>query len=402
MDERNRVFVWQGVDAAGVVIKGRRSGRSAALVRALLIRDGIRVTRLRAAPPTWLHWSVGHGRMDPAGFSRQLATMLNAGIPLLQAFDVMSRTNTDDARAALLASLKREVASGLGLAEAMQRHPAWFDVLYCNLVRVGEQSGTLDRQLEQLANMLEQRQAMIKRLRKAMLYPSLLLLVGLGVSALLLLEVVPRFQGLFAGLGGELPPFTRWVIAVSEGLAGALGWLLAALASAAVGARMVWRRRPGVRLWTIRVVLRVPVFGALLSQAALARFARGLATTYTAGVPLLDALGTVARACGDPLHEQAILGVRQAMGNGQSLQGAMASDPLFSPLLVQMVAIGESSGRLDDMLERAAQHYEDQARQTMEQLTGLLEPVIVLILGVLVGGLVIAMYLPIFQLSALM
>lgn len=402
MDERNRVFMWQGVDAAGAVIKGQRSGRSAAVVRALLTRDGVQVTRISAAPPAWLRWPARQGRVDPAGFSRQLATMLKAGIPLLQAFDVMSRTNTDEARAALLASLKREVAGGLGLAEAMQRHPAWFDALYCNLVRVGEQSGTLDRQLEQVADLLEQRQAMIKRLRKAMLYPSLLLLVGLGVAALLLLEVVPRFQGLFAGLGDELPPFTRWVIAVSEGLAGALGWLLAALASAVVGARMVWRRRPGVRLWTVRVVLRVPVFGALLSQAALARFARGLATTYAAGVPLLDALGTVARVCGDPLHEQAILGVRQAMGNGQSLQGAMAGDPLFSPLLVQMVAIGESSGRLDDMLERAAQHYEDQARQTMEQLTGLLEPTIVLILGVLVGGLVIAMYLPIFQLSALM
>ncbi|WP_434772581.1 type II secretion system F family protein [Pseudomonas entomophila] len=402
MDERNRVFVWQGVNAAGVALKGQRSGRSAALVRALLTREGIRVTRVSTAPPAWLRWPTRQGRVDPAGFSRQLATMLKAGIPLLQAFEVMSRTTTEPARATLLSSLTREVAGGLGLAEAMQRHPAWFDALYCNLVRVGEQSGTLDRQLEQLADMLEQRQAMIRRLRKAMLYPALLLLVGLGVSALLLLEVVPRFQGLFAGLGGELPPFTQWVIAASEGLAGALGWLLAALAGTLAGARAAWRRRPEVRLWTMRAVLRVPVFGALLSQAALARFARGLATTYAAGVPLLDALGTVARACGDPLHEQAILALRQAMGNGQSLQGAMVGEPLFTPLLVQMVAIGESSGRLDDMLERAAQHYEDQARQTMEQLTGLLEPTIVLILGVVVGGLVIAMYLPIFQLSALM
>ncbi|MDO7912518.1 type II secretion system F family protein [Pseudomonas sp. 22-AL-CL-001] len=402
MDERNRVFVWQGVDAAGAVVKGRRSGRSAAIVRALLIREGIRVTRLGAAAPSWLRWPVRQAPVNPAGFSRQLATLLKAGIPLLQGFDVMSRGGIDGASKALLASLKREVAGGLGLADAMQRHPVWFDALYCNLVRVGEQSGTLDRQLEQLADMLEQRQAMIKRLRKAMLYPALLLVVGLGVSALLLLEVVPRFQGLFASLGGELPVFTQWVIVLSEGLAGALGWILAVGLVGVLGARTAWRRHLPLRLWTIRVVLRLPVFGALLSQAALARFARGLATTYAAGVPLLDALGTVARACGDPLHEQAILALRQGMGGGQSLNGAMAGDRLFPPLLVQMVAIGESSGRLDDMLERAAQHYEGQTRQTMEQLTGLLEPMIVLILGVVVGGLVVAMYLPIFQLSALL
>ncbi|MBJ9976649.1 type II secretion system F family protein, partial [Pseudomonas sp. S30] len=339
--------------------------------------------------------------VEAPGFSRQLATLLKAGVPLLQAFEVMARSGVDERMVELLRRVQQDVAAGLGLADALQRQPQGFDGLYCNLVRVGEQSGTLDRQLEQLADMLERRQALRRRVKKAMLYPMILLLTGLGVAALLLLEVVPRFEGMFSGVGKELPAFTRWVIDLSEGLGRHVLWLSALVVGVGLGVGKAYRDHLPARLWMIRQALRVPVFGRLLSHAALARFARSLGTAYGAGVALLDALHTVAPASGDALHEAAIRQLRQGMANGLGLNQAMALEPLFTPLLVQLTAIGESSGTLDAMLNKAACHYEEQVGLALEQLTSLLEPAIVLILGVLVGGLVVAMYLPIFQLGSL-
>lgn len=401
MNPSTHLYSWRGTDASGATVSGQVSGRSPAYARAGLQRQGIRVVSLR--PAGGLQWRLPKPRekADPAVFSRQLATLLRAGVPLLQAFEVMGRSGCSAGQAALLDKLKRDVGSGLGLADALQRHPAWFDDLYCNLVRVGEQSGTLDRQLEQLAGMLEQHQLLRKRVRKAMLYPLLLLLTGLGVSAVLLLEVIPRFEQLFAGFDTALPAFTQWVIDLSTGL-GRFGPLLLSITfGLGFGVARLYRKHAPARLWITARALRIPVFGKLLSQAALARFARTLATSYTAGVPLLDALVTVARACGNDLHEQAVQRLRLGMANGQALNQAMASDPLFPPLLVQLTAIGESSGTLDQMLDKSASHYEEQVRHALDQLTGLLEPAIVVVLGVLVGGLVVAMYLPIFQLGSL-
>jgi len=401
MTSTSLLYRWHGTDANGTPVSGQTPGRSPAYVRAGLIRQGITVASLR--PASGLAFSLPKRRVkaDPAGFSRQLATLLKAGVPLLQAFEVMGRSGCDAAQAALLARLKQDVASGLGLADALQRHPGWFDTLYCNLVRVGEQSGTLDRQLEQLAGMLEQRLALHKKVRKAMIYPLLLLLTGLGVSAVLLLEVIPQFQSLFAGFDTALPAFTQWVIDLSTGLGRYAPLLLVGVAMLGLAGRQLYRQHAPARLWISQRVLGLPVFGALLRQAAMARFARSLATSYAAGVPLLDAMGTVAKVSGGELHEHAILRLRQGMANGQGLNQAMATEPLFPPLLVQLVAIGESSGTLDTMLEKAASHYEEQVSQALEQLTSLLEPAIVLVLGLLVGGLVVAMYLPIFQLGSL-
>ncbi|MBA1202573.1 type II secretion system F family protein [Pseudomonas capeferrum] len=401
MSTKTHLFAWEGIDASGTPVKGQASGRTLTIVQAGLQRQGIQVSRLRVASRLTWRLPARAGKADPAGFSRQLATLLKAGVPLLQAFEVMSRSGCSASLETLLRTLGRDVAAGLSLADALQRNPMWFDALYCDLVRVGEQSGTLDRQLEQLAGMLEQRQALRKRVRKAMLYPLLLLVTGLSVAALLLLEVVPRFQSLFASFDRALPAFTQWVIDLSQALASHAGWLAPSLCVSALGLQQAYRRKPEVRVWLMRQALRLPILGMLLSQAALARFARCLATAYSAGVPLLDALATVAPTSGDPLHERAILRLRQGMGNGQGLHQAMAEDPLFTPLLIQLSAIGESSGTLDEMLARAASHYEDQVSQSLEQLTSLLEPAIVLILGVLVGGLVVAMYLPIFQLGNL-
>ncbi|WP_349976614.1 type II secretion system F family protein [Pseudomonas sp. WHRI 8519] len=401
MNHSTQLYAWQGTDANGAAVRGQMAGRSPAYVRAGLQRQGIRVASLRPAGGLAWRWPERRVKSDPAGFSRQLATLLKAGVPLLQAFEVMGRSGCSAGQAALLERLQQDVAAGLGLADALQRHPQWFDGLYCNLVRVGEQSGTLDRQLEQLAGMLEQRQVLLKRVRKAMLYPLLLLLTGLGVSAVLLLEVIPRFESLFSGFDAGLPAFTQWVIDLSTGLGRHGPLLLISLLGVMLGVRQLYRRHAPARLWIACYVLRLPVFGRLLGQAALARFARSLATAYAAGVPLLDGLATVARACGGELHERAVLRLRQGMANGQGLHQAMAAEPLFPPLLVQLTAIGESSGTLDQMLEKAASLYEDQVSQALDQLTSLLEPAIVLILGLLVGGLVVAMYLPIFQLGSL-
>lgn len=234
-------------------------------------------------------------------------------------------------------------------------------------MRVGEQSGTLDRQLEQLAGMLEQRQALFKKVRKAMLYPLLLLLTGLGVSAILLLEVIPRFQSLFAGFDAALPAFTQWVIDLSTGLGRHAPLLLITSVALCLGVNALYRKHAPARLWISRQVLRLPVFGRLIGQAALARFARSLGTAYAAGVPLLDALGTVAGACGGDLQQQAVLRLRQGMANGQGLHQAMAAEPMFPPLLIQLTAIGESSGTLDQMLDKAASHYEEQVSQALDQ-----------------------------------
>jgi type IV pilus assembly protein PilC len=401
MKHSTQRYAWHGTDASGAAVSGQISGRSPAYVRAGLQRQGIRVARLRPAGGLAWRWPKAREKRDPAGFSRQLATLLKAGVPLLQAFEVMGRSGCDAGQAALLQRLQQDVGAGLGMADALQRHPGWFDGLYCNLVRVGEQSGTLDRQLEQLAGMLEQRQALFKKVRKAMLYPLLLLLTGLGVSAILLLEVIPRFQSLFAGFDAALPAFTQWVINLSTGLGRHAPLLLITSVVLCLGVNALYRKHAPARLWISRQVLRLPVFGRLIAQAALARFARSLATAYAAGVPLLDALGTVAGACGGDLQQQAVLRLRQGMANGQGLHQAMAAEPMFPPLLIQLTAIGESSGTLDQMLDKAASHYEEQVSQTLDQLTSLLEPAIVAILGVLVGGLVVAMYLPIFQLGSL-
>lgn len=401
MSTTSRIYTWEGTDRSGARVSGQCEGRSPAWVRAGLLRQGISIARLRPVGGWQLSWPQRRGKPDAAGFSRQLATLLKAGVPLLQAFEVMGRSGGDESLGRLLVKLQQDVAAGLGLADALQRQPLWFDRLYCNLVRVGEQSGKLDGQLEELANMLDQRQALQRRVRKAMIYPLLLLLTGLGVSALLLLEVVPRFQELFAGFDKSLPAFTQWVLDLSTGLARHAPWLGVLMVLSTVALRWLYRHNAVARLWISLRVLEVPVLGRLLAQAALARFARSLGTAYTAGVPLLDALATVASVSGGVVHEQAILRLRQDMANGLGLHQAMSADRLFPPLLVQLAAIGESSGTLDQMLGKAASHYEEQVSQALDHLTGLLEPAIVLILGVLVGGLVVAMYLPIFQLGSL-
>ena len=399
MTASNRMYSWQGTNAQGAAISGQSAARSPALIRAQLRQRGIRPGRIDSVrPPLW-QWRRPLDGKALSQFSRQLATLVKAGVALLQALDVVAQSSANPAMASLLGAIKADIAAGSSLATALRRHPHYFDRLYCNLVDAGEQSGSLEVVLAQVAALQEQRQALRARLKKAMTYPLLVLLVGFGVSALLLLEVVPRFQSLFGGFGAELPAFTQQVIGLSQWLGAHFWWLLITFGSACGAGVWGYRHKPALRLWLVRLALRLPVLGSLLRHAALARFARTLSTSFGAGVPLVEALGTVAGACGNPVYEQALHKVREDLASGLALNVALRASGLFPALVVQMCAIGETAGTLDDMLARIASHYEQAIDHLLDTLTALIEPLIVLILGLLVGSLVIAMYLPIFQLG---
>lgn len=397
---KTRTYSWQGVDHNGARVSGRSDGQSPALVKAMLRKRGIRTTRIhharRFSAPTLSR------RIDSAQLtqlSRHLATLYQAGIPLMHGLDIIAEGSKNPRLVSLLHSLKRDIGAGHSLAEALRKHPRYFDALFCNLVAVGELSGRLDSLLEQLATFQEKRATLRARMKKAMFYPLLVLMVGLGVASLLLLQVVPQFEVLFAGMGADLPAFTLMVIDLADWLSSHLLLLAGVLLGGGLALRQAFRKHRGFHLWLLRIGHRLPVLGPLLQHAALARFARTLCTCFAAGIPLAEALGPVARACDNALFEQAVLRLRQGLNHGLSMSAAMRSNPLFPPLCVQMCGIGETSGTLDDMLDRIASHHEQAIDQLMENLTSLLEPVIVLVLGLLIGSLVIAMYLPIFQLG---
>ncbi|WP_422422810.1 type II secretion system F family protein [Pseudomonas sp. GZD-222] len=393
-------YNWQGTTAQGAQVSGESRGRSPTLLRAELRKRGIRPIRVeRVRAGLWRKQGTLNTR-ELSQFSRQLASLICSGVALLQAFEVIAQSSSNPALINLLGALKTDISAGSTLADALRRHPRYFDGLYCNLIAAGEQSGSLESVLEQVASLQEQRQALRSRLKKAMTYPLVVLLTGLGVSSLLLLEVVPQFQTMFSGFGAELPAFTRRVIGLSDWLGQYVVWLLLGVAGSAWGLYQGYQRQPAFRLWCLGLALKLPVVGELLSNAALARFARTLSTSFAAGVPLVEALGPVAGACGNPLYEQAVLRLRKDLASGQSLSQAMASSGLFPRLMQQMCAIGETGGTLDDMLGRVASHYESAIERLLDNLASLLEPLIVLILGLLVGSLVIAMYLPIFQLGS--
>jgi len=393
-------YSWQGTTLQGARVSGESHGRSPALLRAELRKRGIRPVKVeRVHTGLWRRQGTV-GTRELSQFSRQLASLICSGVALLQALEVIAQSSSNPALVSLLGALKTDIGAGSSLADALRRHPQCFDALHCNLVAAGEQSGSLETVLEQVASLQEQRQALRSRLKKAMTYPLIVLLTGLGVSSLLLLEVVPQFQAMFSGFGAQLPAFTRAVIGLSAWFEQYFFWLLLCVAGSAWSLCQAYRRQPAFRLRCLGLALKLPVVGDLLSHAALARFARTLSTSFAAGVPLVEALGPVAGACGNPLYEQAVLRLRKDLASGQSLSQAMAGSPLFPRLMQQMCLVGETGGTLDDMLGRVASHYESAVERLLDSLASLLEPLIVLILGLLVGSLVIAMYLPIFQLGS--
>ncbi|MEN5094699.1 type II secretion system F family protein [Pseudomonas protegens] len=393
------VYLWQGTDGQGHKMAGELSAANPALIRAQLRRQGITPTRVRRKPRVWLRLGQRVKAREIALFTRQLATLMQAGVPLLQALEIIAESFVQPLMRQLLASLKRDIEAGSSLATALRRHPRHFDELYCNLVDAGEQAGALDTLLERVATYREKSENLKARVKKAMVYPLAVIGVAILVSSILLLKVVPQFQSLFAGFNAQLPLLTQWVIALSHVIQSHGGWLLSAGLLMGGGIRQAYRRSARLRDAVDQGLLRLPLAGPLLHKSAVARYARTLATTFAAGVPLVQALDSVAGASGNKVYRQAVERIRQQVASGMQLNFAMRASGVFPTMAIQMTAIGEESGMLDHLLEKVAAHYEVEVDHLVDSLTSLMEPLIMVILGSIVGALVVAMYLPIFQLG---
>ncbi len=397
---RTSVFSWEGTDRKGSKVKGELSGASPALVKAQLRKQGISPQKVRKKSVSLFGAGKKIKPMDIALFTRQMATMMKAGVPLLQSFDIIGEGFDNPNMRKLVDDLKQEVAAGNSFATALRKKPQYFDDLYCNLVDSGEQSGALETLLDRVATYKEKTEALKAKIKKAMNYPIAVVLVAVIVSAILLIKVVPQFQEVFANFGAELPAFTLMVIGLSEALQEWWFIILAGLIAGAFAFKEGHKRSEKFRNWFDRLLLKVPVVGDILYKSSVARFARTLSTTFAAGVPLVDALDSVAGATGNVVFRSATMKVKNDVSSGMQLNFSMRTTGTFPTMAVQMTAIGEESGSLDEMLAKVATFYEDEVDNMVDSLTSLMEPMIMAVLGVLVGGLIIAMYLPIFQLGA--
>ncbi len=393
-------FVWEGTDRKGNKVKGKSMASTEEAVRADLRRQGVVPSRIRKQSQGIFAKSSKITTGDIAIFSRQLATMLTAGIPLVQAFEIVGNGHENPGMQKLILAVKADVEGGSSLAESLAKHPLYFDDLFVNLVESGEQAGALETLLDKIATYKEKTEAIKKKIRKALTYPAAVLVVALVVTLILLIFVIPAFEDLFQGFGADLPAFTRMVIELSEFVRDK-GWYLAFLAGGAVSGFLYFKKRSrALRQGIDRMALKVPIIGPILQKAAIARYARTLSTMFAAGVPLVEALESVAGATGNIVYEEAVLQMKDEVATGQRLQQAMENTELFPNMVIQMIAVGEESGSLDEMSAKVADFYEEDVDNAVDNLSSLLEPMIMAILGVLVGGLVIAMYLPIFKMGS--
>ena len=397
--KRDLPFRWEGRDKKGKRLKGRSLAPDEAALRADLRRQGIAPSRIRKQ--SGVLKSGGRVKpMDIAVFSRQLATMLAAGIPLVQGFEIIGAGHEKPSMQKLILDIKSDVEAGTSLHEALAKHPLYFDDLYVNLVEAGEQAGALEGLLDKIATYKEKTEALKKKVKKALFYPAAVLAVAILVTIILLLFVIPQFESLFKGFGADLPAFTQMVINLSR-FVQSEGIFIAMVIGAAVWVFFYFKKRSKrMREFLDRASLKVPIIGPILNKAAIARFARTLSTMFAAGVPLVEALESVAGATGNIIYENAVMRMRDEVATGQRLQRAMETTELFPNMVVQMIAVGEESGSLDTMAAKVATFYEAEVDNAVDAMSSLLEPLIMVILGVLVGGLVIAMYLPIFKLGA--
>jgi len=397
------VFLWEGKDKRGKVLKGERSARNQTLIRAELRKQGITPSRVRKKPkPLFGGAGKSISPRDIAVFTRQLATMLNAGIPLVQAFGIIASAAENPRLQKLINTIRIDVESGATLSEALGKHPAYFDELYVNLVDSGESAGVLDQVLDNIATYKERIESIKGKIKKALYYPATVVGVAIAVTTILLVVVIPQFESIFQSFGGDLPAFTRMIVDLSESLQ-KTGWLyLLIFIAAVIGIIQAKKRSKPFAHFLDRASLKIPIIGDVLEKSALSRFARTLATTFAAGVPLVDALKTVAGATGNVVYGDATLQIRDDVATGHQLQLAMQQTGLFPPMVVQMTAIGEEAGSLDAMLLKVADFYEEEVNNTVDALSSLLEPFIIILIGIIVGGIVVAMYLPIFKLAAVM
>jgi len=397
--EKLQAFVWEGKDRKGNKSKGEVSGTNLALVKAQLRKQGIMPNKVKKKPKPLFGGSKKITPFDIAMFTRQMATMMKAGVPLIQSFDIVTDGLENQGLRELISAVRNDVASGTSFANALRRHPRHFDDLYCNLVDSGEKAGALEQMLDRIAMYLEKTEILKKKVKKAMTYPIAVVVVAIVVTAILLVKVVPQFESLFQGFGADLPVFTQFIIGISEWMQ--QWWFIVLLGI--VGSIFLFKeaKRKSQKFSDIvdKYVLKIPIVGEILDKSAVAKFGRVLSTTFASGVPLVDALDSVAGATGNAVYRDAVLKIKDDVSSGTQLQASMKTTGVFPVMAVQLTSIGEESGNLDEMLEKVADHYEGVVDDMVDNLTALMEPMIMVVLGVLVGGLIIGMYLPIFQMG---
>lgn len=395
-------FLWSGLDKSGNQSKGKIQAQNTAEAKALLRRQGVAPRRVNKQSSFSLFSSRSKPikPVDVAFFTRQVATMLKAGVPLIQGLEIVAAGVEKDALKKLILNIRDSVNSGQDLSSSMAEHPRFFDDLYCSLVAAGEQSGSLETMLDRIATYKEKLESLKAKIKKALTYPTAVLAVGLIVSVILLLKVVPQFEAIFSNFGADLPAFTLLILEMSA-FVQAYWWVIGlSLIIFAYGFITLKRRSikfaNQIDIW----ILKVPVLGEILRKAIIARFARTLSTTFAAGVPLVEALESAAGASGNVIYREAILQIRNAVSTGQTLQNSMSMTGVFPNMVVQMISIGEEAGSLDSMLDKVASFYEEEVDNAVDNMSSLMEPFIMVVLGTIVGGLVVAMYLPIFKLGA--
>ena len=401
MTAENTVFVWSGTDRNGRKSKGQVLATSAAIARAQLRKQGVAAKSVKKKSKPLLTFGAKKIKAaDIAIFTRQLATMMKAGVPLVQAFDIVADGTDHEKMRELIMTLRTDVSSGTGLAGALQKHPAHFDELFCSLVASGENSGTLEVMLDRVATYKEKTEALKAKIKKALTYPIAVIVVAIVVTGILLVKVVPQFAETFQSFGSDLPGFTLFVLRISEWVQS--WWFIMLLGFFAAGYVFSQAKRRSKRFadGIDAVALKLPIIGSVVHDAVIARFSRTLSTTFAAGVPLVDALESTAGAAGNAIYAQGIRRIRDDVTSGTALAISIRTTGLFPSMLLQMTSIGEESGSLDDMLGKVADHYEAAVDNAVDSLSSLMEPMIMSILGVLVGGLMIAMYLPIFMLGS--
>jgi type IV pilus assembly protein PilC len=390
------VFEWEGKDKNGKVVRGELRSAGEAMVNASLRRQGILVTRVRKRRT---HGGRAIKQKDIAVFTRQLSTMMRAGVPLIQAFEIVARGSTNPRMTKLLIDIREDVETGTSLSAAFRKHPLYFDALYCNLVEAGEAAGILETLLDRLATYQEKTMAIKNKIKSALVYPVAVLVVAFVVLTVIMIFVIPAFEDVFKSFGADLPAPTLVVIALSKFFV-SYWWAIFGIIGGSVYFFMQsWKRSVKMQKAMDRLLLRVPVFGDLVNKSSVARWTRTLSTMFAAGVPLVEALDSVGGAAGNAVFAEATEAIQRDVTTGSSLSASMTATGVFPTMVLQMCAIGEESGALDQMLGKAAEFYEDEVDEAVKGLSSLMEPFIIVILGVLIGGIVVSMYLPIFKLG---
>ncbi len=390
------LFVWSGVDKAGRAVHGETRGASSSSVQAALRRQGIKIKKIRKK-------AFGGGKKikskDISFFTRQLATMMKAGVPLLQTFDIIGRGHENPRFSRLLFDIKAKIESGSSMAQAFKAYPLYFNDLYCNLVAAGEAAGILDNVLDRLATYQEKTIALQGKIKSALTYPIAVLVITAGVVGVIMYKVIPAFVKMFNDMGASLPLPTQVVVAMSNAVVNHGIFVLIAIIALITGTIAIHKRSASFRMTVDRLMLRLPIFGALIEKATLARWTRTLSTMFSAGVPLVEALDSVGGASGNGVYVEATKKIKTEVSTGLSLTNAMNNSHLFPAMVLQMTQIGEESGALDDMLNKIADFYDREVDEAVESLSSLLQPLIIVILGIVIGGIVVSIYLPIFQIG---